>query len=387
MIVELVCDMSIVFDAARLILTENRPHFVESISSTFALSQKDSASAPSRIPHVYWTGRAAARALDSFQRLLAKRPRRQTQQRLNSARNRAPARSPSPSNANTLNPNVSSASNTSTSTTSVASSTSTAATSASNIEYGLFPTYSMTNHFPGIEEVCTKLFSSHKLRLFSRLFPQEYKFVPKTWLLPQDTESLKSYFMQQNGPSTGTNTGIAPQTIIFKPSEGSQGAGIQLAQKWSDAEKIIKGAVYQGITMTAQEYVSKPLLLDGLKFDFRIYVLIESLDPLRIHLFKDGLARFCTEKYQEPTGRNLKSVYMHLTNSSLNKQHEQFKAVPATVLSHEEKTESQTVEDDCMDVPSSAHASSQGNGNADESTSSKRSIRLVLLVIAAAQDE
>lgn len=54
-----------------------------------------------------------------------------------------------------------------------------------------------------------------------------------------------------------------------------------------------------------QEYVEKPLLLDGYKFDLRIYVLITSCDPLRIFLFNDGLVRMSTEKYLPPQENNL----------------------------------------------------------------------------------
>ena len=36
-------------------------------------------------------------------------------------------------------------------------------------------------------------------------------------------------------------------------------------------------------------------------------------------IHEEGLARFCTVKYQKPDRDNFKKAYMHLTNYSLNK--------------------------------------------------------------------
>jgi len=33
-------------------------------------------------------------------------------------------------------------------------------------------------------------------------------------------------------------------------------------------------------------YMHKPFLIDGLKLDLRIYVLLAGIDPLRIYIFK-----------------------------------------------------------------------------------------------------
>ena len=59
-------------------------------------------------------------------------------------------------------------------------------------------------------------------------------------------------------------------------------------------------------------------MIDELKFDCRLYVLVLSVDPLRVYLFKEGLARFSTDPYRAPTKKNLSKHYMHLTNYAIN---------------------------------------------------------------------
>ena len=46
--------------------------------------------------------------------------------------------------------------------------------------------------------------------------------------------------------------------------------------------------------------------------------MIFSVEPLRIYLFKEGLARFSTEPYKVPSKKNQGNMYMHLTNYSIN---------------------------------------------------------------------
>lgn len=60
--------------------------------------------------------------------------------------------------------------------------------------------------------------------------------------------------------------------------------------------------------MIVQEYIDKPLLIEGFKCDMRIYVLVTCCDPLRIFLYNDGLLRMGTEKYVFPTEANIVSA-------------------------------------------------------------------------------
>jgi tubulin polyglutamylase TTLL6/13 len=49
-----------------------------------------------------------------------------------------------------------------------------------------------------------------------------------------------------------------------------------------------------GDKCVVQQYISNPYLIDGLKFDFRVYVLVTGSDPLRVFIYEEGLARFST---------------------------------------------------------------------------------------------
>ena len=56
----------------------------------------------------------------------------------------------------------------------------------------------------------------------------------------------------------------------------------------------------EGIDIIASRYLHKPMLVNGFKFDLRVYVLVLACDPLRVFIHQDGIVRFCTEKYRAP---------------------------------------------------------------------------------------
>ena len=69
-------------------------------------------------------------------------------------------------------------------------------------------------------------------------------------------------------------------------------------------------------------YIVDPLLINGLKFDLRIYVLVTCFDPLRIYVYNEGLTRFATDQYK--LSDCITNPFAHLTNYNVNKMNEKF---------------------------------------------------------------
>ncbi|CAF0994912.1 unnamed protein product [Adineta ricciae] len=172
------------------------------------------------------------------------------------------------------------------------------------------------NKFPGITDLLRKVHLTRLLNNMRLLFPNEYDFYPKTWFLPEHNQQFKDdmrYIHQLDKKYNRRKT-----TFIVKPSDGSQGEGIYLIRDPSQMITTKRAHV-------VQEYIDRPLLIDGLKFDLRIYVLILNLYPLEIYLYDEGLVRFATVDYKAPSSDNLHETYMHLTNYSLNRRSAHYK--------------------------------------------------------------
>ena len=164
------------------------------------------------------------------------------------------------------------------------------------------------NHFPGMYNLARKNLLGRSLMRMRKQFPGEYDFFPMTWTLPVEYHDLKTYF---DGKAKGK-----ARTFIVKPECMSQGRGIFLTRKLDD--------IQPGSRCVVQRYLHKPYLIDGLKFDLRVYVLVASVDPLTLYLYHEGLGRFATEKYEAPSRDNMEETCMHLTNYAINKDNPKF---------------------------------------------------------------
>lgn len=102
---------------------------------------------------------------------------------------------------------------------------------------------------------------------------------------------------------------------ILKPVAASCGRGIKLIDSKTNVSKK------QGIL--ACKYVPNPHLINGLKYDLRVYVLVTSFNPMKVYIYDDGLVRFATEKYNLDPNK-LNDRFIHLTNFSVNKKNSKF---------------------------------------------------------------
>ncbi|XP_052753963.1 tubulin monoglutamylase TTLL4-like isoform X4 [Galleria mellonella] len=158
------------------------------------------------------------------------------------------------------------------------------------------------NHFPGTFQIGRKDRLWRNLqKLAAKYGVNEFGIMPKTYVLPHDLKLLKHDWEKHAANN---------EKWIIKPPASARGTGIKVVSRWTQIPKKRPVVV--------QRYVSKPYLINGNKFDMRLYVLVTSVHPLRIYLYKDGLARFASVKYNDEL-TSLNDRYMHLTNYSINR--------------------------------------------------------------------
>jgi len=178
------------------------------------------------------------------------------------------------------------------------------------------------NRLPGALCICRKDELAKRHAKFMKLFgPEEFNFVPETFSIPSERdEAIERIVGSQieNGANMREIGGEEQKNLwIVKPCIQSGGEGIQVIDNMFDIPTVnekLKG-IDQAIV---QKYIKDPFLIRGHKFDMRLYVLVTSVDPLLIYLYKDGLARFATEPYNTDS-INIKNNCIHLTNSKVNK--------------------------------------------------------------------
>ncbi|KAG1687261.1 hypothetical protein DVH05_005311 [Phytophthora capsici] len=138
---------------------------------------------------------------------------------------------------------------------------------------------------------------------------QAFDIIPPTFILPKEYVAFVQAFQDRSERLKHSGYSEAKNIWIMKPVALSRGRGISLI---NDLSQVIYGE-----QVVIQEYIANPRLLDGFKFDLRLYVLVTSFNPLEAFLYDEGFVRLCTRPYEDG---DLGNIFVHLTNSSIQKE-------------------------------------------------------------------
>ena len=162
------------------------------------------------------------------------------------------------------------------------------------------------NHFPGSGHLGKKSNLWKHYNRLKQVFPHDYNYIPQTYLLEYD---LLAFQTRQQAAKNET-------LWIMKPNSMNNGSGIQIIQK------NFKPTQKKGVLIS--DYIMNPHLIGGLKYDLRIYVLVGSMDPLRIYLHEEGIVKFATKGYTNESDK-INDKFVHLTNYSMNKENPDYR--------------------------------------------------------------
>ncbi|CAJ0580630.1 unnamed protein product, partial [Mesorhabditis spiculigera] len=164
------------------------------------------------------------------------------------------------------------------------------------------------NHFPRSFLITYKHYLYDNISLMRRQFGEAYDFIPEYYVTPRDYDLLVEEHEKNEKLS------VEPTMYIVKPVDGCQGRGIFFTDSPNDIPLEQK--------MLVSKYIDNPLLLDGHKFDLRVYVAVTSFNPLICYVYSGGMTRLASEKYLPDVGE--KAEFVHLTNYSLNKDNQNY---------------------------------------------------------------
>ena len=165
------------------------------------------------------------------------------------------------------------------------------------------------NHIPGNNSLTIKSFlhetlSSARNRQLDETRKNRYGFFPGIYDMPGD------YHKYQDFVASNTDA-----KWILKPKNSSRGRGIEVVTN--------PLSVPSDSNFMVQQYLSNPDLILNRKYVLRLYVLITSIAPLQVYLYKEGLVKLASEAYSLD---NLDNPFAHLTNPDINATNEKVDA-------------------------------------------------------------
>lgn len=182
------------------------------------------------------------------------------------------------------------------------------------------------NHIPGHGGIVRKdLLTKYSAEWLERLGEGEkcraqLSFFPEGYRMYVRSE-CQAFFRVLNSKKYEAAKRHTPIQFMMKAGYGvHRAAGVEildLALEKKLREQYDNGGKCGEISQNqiAQKYIAEPVLYKGHKFDFRMYMLVSSVNPLKIY-YHDGFLRVSLEKYDKASLQ----ANMHMTNTELTKK-------------------------------------------------------------------
>ncbi len=161
--------------------------------------------------------------------------------------------------------------------------------------------YKTINHIPGnngltIKDYLHETLRATRTRLSNQKNIARMGYFPRVYAMPDDYHELQQCAAQNPN-----------KKWILKPKNSSRGRGIEVVQDIANIPLNNKWMV--------QEYIDNPHVMNERKYVLRLYVLVTSVEPLRIYLHREGFAKLASEPYNIEDPDN---PFAHLTNPDVN---------------------------------------------------------------------
>ncbi|CAI2367747.1 unnamed protein product [Moneuplotes crassus] len=167
------------------------------------------------------------------------------------------------------------------------------------------------NRIYGMEIFKEKTLQYAILSQCKKHYPTEFSFHPSCYTLMKDVDLL-----QEDIEKSGYE-----RTYICKPSIGACGEGMIIFNNIEDLPKTKEDHAF-----AIQHYIVNPLLYKNKKFDFRIFVIVQGVSPMRGYIsFDTGYMKICAEDYDK---NDLTNPFSNITNRGQNKLHPSFTPGP-----------------------------------------------------------
>ena len=168
-------------------------------------------------------------------------------------------------------------------------------------EMGMIPSLQKLFSYTNFKIITNKDLTYKYYAYMNKYYPNDYTYMPESYSYPEERRTINKKF---------SNYKLASDNLwLVKSKKGSLGDDIFI---FRDLSKVPTDFI---IT----RYIHNPHLINKLKYDFRLYVLITGLSPLKMYLYKEGMVRFTTAEYSLDLNK-LDELYRHLTNVYINKK-------------------------------------------------------------------